>query len=240
MASIITAENVLYALLGGVLPVMLWLWFWLKEDSRRPEPKRILLLTFFYGAIAVIAAFVLEKAFFMFEESIGIEKTAFGIITLLFVWALIEEVLKYLAAKFAAFRRKSFDEPIDAMIYLITAALGFAAFENVLFLIQAFDSGVMSGFITSNLRFLGATLLHTATSGIVGASIGFSFFHKRSMRRNVIGGIIAATILHFIFNYYIITMGSGESILKAFIPLWIVIIVILFVFEKIKKVRSNR
>ncbi len=238
MADSITSTTLVFALAGGILPPLLWLWFWLKED-RHPEPRSILALTFVFGMVAVVVAVFFEKAFFLTEKWLGIEKTGGGLILLLLVWALTEEVLKYLAARFAALKRKSFDEPVDALIYLITAALGFAALENVLFLLKAFDLSVMSGLATTNLRFFGATLLHTATSGIVGASIAFSFFHKENMKRNIMGGLAIATILHFIFNYSII-LNNGESMLKIFIPLWIVIILILFIFKKVKAIKNNQ
>ncbi len=238
MFDALTAENLLYALLGGILPPLLWLWFWLKED-RHPEPRKALVFTFFAGMAVVPVAFVAEHAVLLAEKTLGIEKTAGGLIILLFLWAFIEEILKYLAARYSALKRINFDEPVDALIYLITAALGFAAFENVRFLVKSFDVGVMSGLITSNMRFIGATLLHISTSAIVGASIAFSFFHKENRRRNVIGGLFIATVLHFIFNYFIIN-SNGGSILKIFIPLWIFIIVIIFLFEKVKRIKSSR
>jgi len=90
--------------------------------------------------------------------------------------------------------------------------------------------------MTSNLRFIGATLLHTACSAIVGASIAFAFFHKEKMKYNVIGGIILSTLLHFTFNYFIIN-GGGENILKIFLPLWLGIIIIIFICEKVKRLK---
>lgn len=230
-------NNLLFSVGLGVIPVFVWLWFWLKEDLR-PEPKFILLLTFFMGMIAVGLAFVFENGILIIGQALEIEKTAIGFGIILFFWALIEEILKYLAAKHAALKRPCFDEPIDAIIYMITAALGFAALENFFFLLNVFEAdGILTGFITGNLRFLGATLLHTATSAIVGASIAFSFFHKENRKRNVIGGIAIATILHFIFNCFIINI-EGTNILKVFIPLWIAIIVIIFIFEKVKRIKK--
>ena len=44
------------AMLGGVLPALLWLTFWLMEDRCEPEPKRYLLLTFIAGGAMVLAA----------------------------------------------------------------------------------------------------------------------------------------------------------------------------------------
>ncbi|MBU2109946.1 PrsW family intramembrane metalloprotease [Patescibacteria group bacterium] len=231
----INSNNLFFSLALGIIPALIWLWFWLREDLR-PEPRSILFLAFFAGMLAVGIAFIFENAILFVAQELNFEKTAVGFAVVLFFWALIEEILKYLAAKHAALKKPCFDEPVDALIYLITAALGFAALENFFFLLNS--DGLLSSFITGNLRFLGATLLHTATSAVVGASIAFSFFHKESRKRNVIGGIAIATILHFIFNYFIINMRDGVDILKVFIPLWIVIIVIIFIFEKVKRIKK--
>lgn len=225
----IIPKTLLFCVAAGFLPTLLWLWFWLKEDNN-PEPKRVIFLTFCYGMMSSGLALFAEYA---------ISALAFSGIVALFLWALIEEFLKYKAAKKAAFEKKSFDEPVDALIYMITAALGFSSMENILFIFNSFSSnGMLSGFMTGNLRFLGATLLHTATSAIVGACLAFSFFHKEKMKYNVIGGIIIAGILHFIFNYFIIK-SSGDNILKVFIPLWLLIIVIVFIFEKVKRIKKE-
>ncbi len=220
------------------MPSLFWLWFWLKED-RHPEPRRILISTFLAGMFVVPVAFMLERALSLVAKALGVYQIAGGFITLLFLWALIEEVLKYLAAKYTALQNKNFDEPVDALIYMITAALGFAAFENIFFLINAFGVNSMSGALTANLRFIGATLLHMATSGIVGASLGFSFFRKSSRKRNLIIGLFFATLLHFAFNYFIIQNKDG-SVFNVFVPLWIFIIAIIFIFEMVKKVKMRK
>jgi len=223
----ITATQFMLAISGGFLPSLIWLWFWLKEDIH-PEPKSILILSFVGGMIAVIIALLFEYIFSLYY----IGATAF------LLWAFTEEILKYLAAWWFALRKKSFDEPVDALIYLITAALGFASFENIFFILNSLiTADPFYGFITGNMRFLGATLLHIATSGIVGVSIAYSFFHTEHKRRNIMGGIMLATILHFIFNYSIIN-NEGVNILKIFLPLWLGIIALIFLFEKVKKIKS--
>lgn len=223
----ITPTIFLLALSGGFLPILVWLWFWLKEDSH-PEPRKILFLTFFYGMLATIVALATEYTVSFYIK---------GAIALM-IWAFAEEILKYFAARLAALKKPFFDEPIDALVYMITAALGFSMVENILFILSSFKAGgIFPGFITGNLRFIGATLLHTTTSALVGASIAFSFFHKEKMKYNIIGGLILSGFLHFIFNYFIIK-NSGENILKLFIPLWLGIIIIIFVFEKVKRIKS--
>lgn len=242
MAEHLTAANFFYALSGGFLPSFLWLWFWLKEDKKNPEPKRAILAAFLGGMIAVPVAMGLEYFTLFYIGLAG----AGG----LFVWAFIEETLKYFAAKKTAFSKPYFDEPIDALIYMITAALGFASLENALFIFKSLlDSNIIAGINTGSMRFVGATLLHTATSAIVGAVIAFSFFparlvtrsvagrHKKSGKHNVIGGIFLAVFLHFAFNYFIME-GEGGNILKILLPLWLVIIIIIFMFEKIKRISA--
>lgn len=233
----IITNNIIFAVSLGLLPPLIWLWFWLREDSR-PEPQSVLLLTFFSGMAVTFLVLPLEYAVLEIQKSLHLKEAVIGGMLTLFVWAFIEEVLKYFAAKEAALNKNCCDEPIDVVIYLITAALGFAAMENIFFLFKAGASeGLMSCFIVGNLRFLGATLLHTATSAILGASIAFSFFHKENIKRNIIGGILLATVLHFIFNFLIIN-SEGKDILKILIPLWALIIVVIFIFEKVKRIKK--
>lgn len=223
------AATLAFAVSGGIIPALLWLWFWLKEDNK-PEPKKIILKTFIGGMIAIFFALVFEYLASFYLS---------GIILIL-AWSFIEEVFKYLAAWRFAMTKKCFDEPVDAMIYMVTAALGFAALENIFFILKTFSAnGLLSSFITGNLRFIGATLLHTATSAIVGASIAFSFFHKEIRKYNAIGGLILAGTLHFIFNYLIIKSNGGDgNIIKILIPLWWLIIIIIFIFERVKKIKT--
>ncbi len=239
MAGTITTLDVFFALVGGLLPALLWLWFWLREDLH-PEPRRILILTFIAGMMVAIVALFLEQGAHVLITKwfASFPKWLFSTI-LLFVWAAIEEILKYIAARRAALRLPSFDEPVDALIYLITAALGFAALENILFLLKVFGvHGVLAGLITGNLRFLGATLLHVVCSAIVGASVAFSFFHKEKLIRNVLGGLLFATILHTLFNFFIINSGDSD-LFKILVPLWLAVVILFFIFEKIKGLKKN-
>ena len=120
----LSLQTIIFAALGGLLPALLWLWFWLKEDSRCPEPRLLIIATFIAGMIAVPIVLPLEQY---------VESFASGTIALT-LWAAIEEIFKYIAALVVVLWRKVVNEPIDAVIYMITVALGFAALENALFL----------------------------------------------------------------------------------------------------------
>lgn len=221
-------QSISLALAGGILPALLWLWFWLKEDAKNPEPRKLIALTFVAGMLAVVVVFPLEKiAFSLLPEGPR----------LLLVWAAIEEVAKFLAFAFVAFKSRFFDEPVDAMIYAITAALGFAALENSLFLLSPFlDGEIASGLLTGNLRYLGATLLHVAAAGILGAFIGWAFYKNFFIRFfSIIAGLIAATALHTLFNFSIM-YNNGTHTFFVFFVLWIIIVILIFLFDRIKRV----
>ena len=123
-----TLQPLGYAFLGGLLPSLIWLYFLLKEDARCPEPKQLIALAFVAGMISVVPALVLEE----WIQSSHLE--SFSVIV---GWATIEEVVKYGAAATLILWNKAVDEPIDYVIYMLTVALGFAAAENMLFLLAS-------------------------------------------------------------------------------------------------------
>ncbi|HBM45591.1 MAG: hypothetical protein UT05_C0005G0021 [Parcubacteria group bacterium GW2011_GWF2_38_76] len=227
MAGSITADNVFWSLLAGILPALFWLWFWLREDKRSPEPRGIILATFLAGMFSVFPTYIAQQAV---TGNIDYEYL------LIFVWPFTEEIAKYLTAYFIALRTKYFDEPIDAIIYLITAALGFAAAENFFFLVKPTFS-VLS-LITANMRFIGATLLHLLTSATIGSFIALNFYKDKTHRKiAVILGLLTATVLHSLFNIFIIK-GSGENIFLVFSILWMLTIALLVLCEKVKSLKK--
>ena len=180
MASGISGYDLTLVFVTGFLPPILWLWFWLHEDPH-PEPKRKLLQSFVAGMCIVPLAFLLEFVFY--RASIRAGFVAEGMLTSVFLlggWAFIEEVSKFWVAWEVDLKRSVYNEPVDALIYLITVALGFSVLENILFLANAtLSTDILESAITANMRFFGATLLHTVSSGIVGTSVALSFFHHK-------------------------------------------------------------
>lgn len=228
MADVITPTTVFLALIGGILPSVFWLWFWLKEDDLHPEPRGLIILSFVGGMIATALAFFIEKFIAEYETSSNL--------LLIFLWATTEELLKFISIYVVALRTKYFDEPIDAVLYLVTVALGFSAMENAMFLFDPLQEGnIMASILLGDFRFIGASLLHVAASGVVGVAMGLSFYYGRSKRMIWMGlGLLGAIALHTIFNFSIIK-SEGAAIYQIFAVLWVFIIGILFVSERIKR-----
>jgi protease PrsW len=221
-----TATTLGYAFLGGLLPSFVWLYFLLKEDARHPEPKALIALTFVAGMAAVVPTLFLEQY---------ADTHLVGTLPVLTAWALIEEMLKYTAVAALILWRRAVDEAPDYVIYMLTVALGFAAAENMLFLVAPLSDGqVAAGFFTGNVRFLGSTLLHVVASSAIGLALAFSSRSRPAMRMvAAASGLILAIALHTSFNALIINTGASAT-LGAFFLVWTVAVIFLAAFEMLK------
>lgn len=228
----ITPSTVILALVGGILPALIWLFFWLQEDRLHPEPRRVIVISFLLGILAVMFVLPVEQLIFH-----GVASGALVII----LWAVVEEICKGAAAYIGGIRTRASDEPIDPLIYLITAALGFAALENTLFLLEPLiNGGNLLGLLTGNVRFVGATLLHIVSSSAIGIAIALSFYGSRQKKivYRVIG-VLAAIVIHAMFNYFILE-ATSTTMLTVFGFVWLAIILLLLIFEKIKRLKQQK
>jgi len=245
----ISPELFIYAAAGGLLPAILWLWFWLREDRSYPEPRRILALTFLGGMIAILPAIALQlsvdttlASWFQAIEAKFKPLLIFGTASfIIFIHAAIEELVKFGLCFITALRTRENDEPVDSVIYLITTALGFAAVENTLFILSSYmdsptGNQIISSLIVSNIRFVGASVLHVAASAFIGIALALAF-RKKLYIKILFGfiGVVLATVLHTFFNFLIIDRDSG--FLLSFPLAWIAVVLLILSIEKIKKIK---
>ena len=223
-------QTILFAALGGVLPAILWVWFWNHEDSRHPEPFRLLALAFVAGMVTVALVIPMQKMALIALPSNAI----------VFAWATIEEVTKFAVAWLAVLSSRENNEPIDPIIYMLTVALGFAAAENTLFLLDPIANGqVIDTIVSGNFRFIGATLLHVLASSIIGTALAFSFYlHGVIKHIYTAVGVILAVTLHAAFNFFILN-DEGGQLLHIFAFVWIGIIMLLLAFERAKQIKPT-
>jgi RsiW-degrading membrane proteinase PrsW (M82 family) len=219
----------IYALLGGILPALLWLWFWIQEDKLHPEPRGRIMLAFLGGMVAVAIVYPLEK---LVAGNYGMTNSTY------FLWAVIEEIVKLAMAWIICLRSPDYDEPIDALEYMITVALGFAALENTLFILNPLLEGhALQGILTGNMRFIGASLLHVVSSAVLGYCIGREYYKKSIWIKDSwrIIGLGLAVALHTVFNMFII-YENGSKTFFVFGCVWAAALGVLLLFEKIKKI----
>ncbi len=239
-----------FAIAFGVLPALLWLWFWLRADRANPEPKGLIALSFVAGMLVVFFVLPIQKLIIALLPAImhGLDIIAFKITIIIppaetvqtFLLAFVEEFGKLAAVLLVAYNTRYFDEPMDAVIYLITAALGFVAMENTLYILKDIASGGTADILLNgNLRFIGATLVHTASSAVLGLAFAFAFYRGFSFK--VLAGtlgLILATLLHTYFNLSIIEVQGTMSVLIVFSKYWLAIFGIILLLEIVKHFRK--
>ncbi len=247
-----SGHTVFFALLGGIIPALIWLWFFLREDKKHPEPAWLIVAAFLSGMFAVVLALPAEMLlkclasgtwpstpFFSPLQTLGYCRDIPDV-NPIFLWAAAEELIKYLVVVSIVLWREAVDEPIDAMIYLITVALGFAALETGLFLMEPLGRGdITGGMLTGNLRFMGAALIHTLSSAVIGFSIAITYYRSYALQFiSLCTGLVLAIVLHALFNHHIIA-GSGERTALVFFSVWVGIIGLLLLFERAKRVSRS-
>lgn len=251
------STSILLTVTLGFAPPIFWLWFWLKEGAH-PEPRKEIMLVFLIGMAAVLLAFVLQTLaawrLFMIEfgpiplwdfqerlssNTLPLAQGSYFIISIV-LFAFFEEISKWLAAFISGLRSRYFTTPIDAMIYVLTAALGFAAFENALFVSNSLaNASLQETLMVSAFRFANAVLIHGATGAVIGASFAFSFCHHRRRIFEFLVALTAATGLHALYNYFILAAASDHIYqLYAIIVVGVTAFTSLILFERAKRLKA--
>ena len=222
----------------GLAPSIIWLIFYLRKDVH-PESNRMIIKIFFYGMLAAIPAVFLEIVVLGGLEKIILSPILMSFLNMLVGVALVEELLKYSVVKIKVLHNPEFDEPLDAMLYMIIAALGFAALENILILFSLGPTFLIGKALSiTAFRFIGATFLHALCSGAFGYFLALSFFYTRKRLILLILGLTIAILLHGLYNFSIIEI---EGNLKLLIPVIILISLAIFItfgFKRLKKIKS--
>ena len=231
-----TARLIIF-LCAGFLPSLLWLHFYLSKDLH-PEPKKRLIEVFVLGMLLAPLAVAAQWLFVYLGSSLApgadlANSSGF------FLWAAgSEEVVKLVAVYYLVIHIPEFDEPVDAMIYLITGALGFAAVENILVIYKNIPDGVSLTIQILTLRTIGATLLHALSSALVGYFVALSWFHEPHRRKLLWFGVGCATVFHFSFNVLLLHFSALRGVASSSIVLLLMMALISILFSKLQS-RSN-
>jgi RsiW-degrading membrane proteinase PrsW (M82 family)/ribosomal protein S18 acetylase RimI-like enzyme len=157
-----------------------------------PEPVRLLLLSFFFGMLMIIPAFIIETFAFNF-----VPKNVVGIILSSFIAiALVEEFLKFIVTRYFCFTLKTFDEPLDGIIYSVFVSMGFATLENIAYVWQHGYSVVFARMLTS-------VPAHASFAAIMGYYIGKAKFDVAHRKKLLYTGLFTAILFHGSFDSFI-------------------------------------
>lgn len=237
----------IYLIIFATAPGLIWLFYFLRKDAH-PEPKRMIITVFLLGMVIAPLAALVEclpeglaggctlSDFF----SKHFPKPFDSFLYFLIVVALIEETAKYLVVKMKVLKNQELDEPVDIILYMIIAALGFATLENILlfFSPEIFAYTIEESFALASFRFISATFLHALCSGVIGFFIALSFYEPK--RRGILffTGFSIAVLLHALYNFSIINMEGTARFGALLAILSGLAIFISLGIKKLKKLKS--
>src|SRR5882757_4890491 len=122
---------------AAVAPALLILWLVIAAGERPGPPARVW-TAFFLGA-ASISLLGVARAPFMSILAVPENPWVAQVLHSVFGVALPEEAVKILVIVAISARRRPFADPMDTVVYGAAAGLGFAAYENLAYLVQHAD-----------------------------------------------------------------------------------------------------
>lgn len=136
--------------------------------------------------------------------------------------ALPEEAAKLFMLWLLVRKNKYFDEKLDGIVYAVTISMGFAAFENVLYLIDNYNDWLSVGFSRAILSVPG----HYVFAVLMGYYYSKIHFGISNSLKDKLMMLLAPVIVHTIFNLILFTITIAPAL-----TIILTIIFILFVLR---------
>nr|WP_279309199.1 PrsW family glutamic-type intramembrane protease [Psychroserpens sp. SPM9] len=185
--------NLLLLAVAPIFIIILYVYF---KDKYDKEPKGLLLASFLLGAIvSIIVTTIIYLGFDILlplNDSFSVPQQ---FVKAFLVVGLTEEFSKYIIVRFFAQPKKAFNEPFDGIMYAVMVSMGFAATENVFYVLE-------SGYITGFLRAFTAVPAHATFGILMGYFMGKAKFSKSRIRLNLLG-LLLAVIFHGFYDFFL-------------------------------------
>lgn len=199
-------------LLSALAPVAAVIVYIYVKDKYEKESKRYLTLAFVLGGVvSIIITTILYLFFDLFLPLPDDYSILQQFVKAFFVVGFIEEFSKYLMVRGFLQPRTVFNEPYDGIIYAVMVSMGFAAVENIMYVLQG-------GIDVAFLRAFTAIPAHATFGIIMGYYMGKAKFSKNKFKWNLIG-LFTAVLFHGAYDFFLfIGFIPGISI-GAFVSL---------------------
>nr|WP_027879910.1 PrsW family glutamic-type intramembrane protease [Mesoflavibacter zeaxanthinifaciens] len=179
--------------LAPIATIVAYIYF---KDKYEKEPTRLLIISFLLGAIVSVIIttifYIFFNSFLPLEDKLSVWeqfKQAF------FVVGFSEELSKYLIVLLFAQRHKEFNEPFDGIVYAVMVSMGFAATENIMYVLQ-------HGASTALLRAFTAVPAHATFGILMGYFMGMAKFKPNKLFLNLCG-LLLAIVFHGAYDFFL-------------------------------------
>lgn len=203
----------MYVLISAILaigPSLLLVWYYYRQDKRKPEPKGLITKIFLLGLLVTVPIILTELLVGKFEAFFAGIPILYHIFRAFVVAAFCEEWFKLFIVQRFAYNNVHFDESMDGVVYTVVASLGFACMENILY--------VMGGGMTvAILRAFTAVPMHAIASGMMGYYVGQAKFSENRQQEQALfmKGLWIAIMMHGLYDF-VLFFGAASNPLLCF------------------------
>ena len=217
-------------LLVTILPSIIIILFFVYSDKFK-EPRGEILKVFIYGILITIPAYFLNT--YLNEFWSNNFRASEGLIGSFLTAAPVEEGLKLSILYFFVYKMKDFNEPIDGIVYGVTASLGFATLENFYYVYLLADYFQTSSMSLAIARSFSAVPAHA----VFGVFMGYFFMRYTFIKKgdNLFFAFIIPFVLHGCYNLFV-----ASNFYVSLFLIFIAWIIALKMYSKIKKIQSNK
>ena len=217
-------------LLVTILPSILIILFFVNSDKFK-EPKSEIIKVFIFGILITIPAYILNT--FLGDFWYNNTKVSQNLISSFLTAAPVEEGLKLSILYYFVYKMKDFNEPLDGIVYGVTASLGFATLENIYYVYLLADHFQTTSMALAVVRSFSAVPAHA----VFGIFMGYFFMKYSFIKKgdNLFFAFIVPFVLHGCYNLFISS--------NFFVSLTLVIIawiVALRLFSRLKKTQKRK
>jgi RsiW-degrading membrane proteinase PrsW (M82 family) len=222
-----------FALSSLAMTIVVLAYLWL--DRWEPEPPRLLILAFLWGAsVAVVISTILQLTL---EAAINPgQPDTVSPISVVLGAPLTEEAAKglFLLLMMTGRRRNELNSLTDCLVYAGLVGAGFAWLEDILYI--GGGESVSDSLATAALRLIMAPFAHSLFTTMFGIGVYFALQQRSSVAKAlyILLGYAGAVIMHGLWN------GSSLLSVEAYFLTYLFWMVPVFVLAIVLGVRSRR
>ena len=175
--------------------IAICIYFLLKDEYNR-EPRKHIFISFLLGVLSCFVAIILELSL---EPLLNRAMPAGILRVALMAFVVVgfsEEWAKYLFVRHYSYKKESFDEPFDGIVYSVMVSMGFATFENIFYVME-------HGMATAFLRMFLSVPAHACFAILMGYYLGKSKFDNANRKALLLQGLLMAAFFHGAFDFFL-------------------------------------
>ena len=225
----------------AIIPTVVLMIFIYFQDNHEKEPISLLLKIFGLGVLSCIPVLIVEILGQLLNDLVfGGTKLMYYFSLAFFCVAPTEEFFKFMAAYLLTWRNKHFNYKFDGIVYCLFGSMGFAAIENVKYLIEGGNE-----LTTVMVTGIGRALLAIPCHAMCGIFMGYfygnakylkSYGDRSGCRRNLFTGFAVAVCLHGFYDFCLFT---GNVLFLILFVIFVIAADVLTIIRIVKAKKEN-